>query len=673
MRKHFFERIPVCLYILLWCSNTPLFGQDDSIKTVLLNDVMITAEQKQTSQQLVQFFRYNQGATLEDILSRLPEMSLIRRSSYGMEPTIRNYSAGQVNVMVGGMRLHGACTDKMDPATIYIEPINLENIQLQTGTQGSLKGSALGGTIDMKIAEPVYYDDNRVHGTIQTGYQSVSNGFYGAGILQGSHGRWAYRTSGTFRMSDNYTDGDGKEVAFSQFNKVNATLAARYRLTDYSFVQADVIADDGWDIGYPALPMDVGMAKARIASVSYQEHDPSKIRQHNEMKLYYNKVRHSMDDTKRPDVPIHMDMPGLSETAGFYATTDLKFSPGNSLLLRADASTTFLTASMTMYPEDEPPMYMLTWPDNRRNQGGISAQWQWQADTMKTLKVQARLDAVQSMLTTQEAKDHVSVTGGNTNNRFDLLKNLGVQYVRKFRNNRWLQASAGFAERMPTASELYGFYLYNAFDNYDYIGATDLKNEQSLQAEIGAGSTRKKFKWQAAVYYHYMFDYILGEVNPDYSAMTIGANGVKVYTNSGNAWKAGGEASLQWQMAPLFAVVSTVRYTYAQHDTGDALPFISPFKNITSFRYAAKRFSVQAEYEAAAAQNHISTIAGERITSGYFLTHFRTGYVFPWGKNLMNLQAGIENIFDATYREHLDWGNLYRPGRNIYLQIQVGF
>ena len=36
-----------------------------------------------------------------------------------------------------------------------------------------------------------------------------------------------------------------------------------------------------------------------------------------ETKLYFNTITHTMDDTKRPVVPIHMDMPGWSDTYGF--------------------------------------------------------------------------------------------------------------------------------------------------------------------------------------------------------------------------------------------------------------------------------------------------------------------------------------------------------------------
>jgi iron complex outermembrane receptor protein len=39
----------------------------------------------------------------------------------------------------------------------------------------------------------------------------------------------------------------------------------------------------------------------------------------------------------------------------------------------------------------------------------------------------------------------------------------------------------------------------------------------------------------------------------------------------------------------------------------------------------------------------------------------------------MEIQAGVENILDKQYHEHLDWGNINRPGRNVYAQIKIFF
>jgi iron complex outermembrane receptor protein len=648
-------------------------AQQDSIKTVVLNDVSVFASGKKPTQQLVHFFKANQSATLEDILGRLPEISLMRRGPYGMEPSIRSMNGGQINVLIGGMRLHGACTDKMDPPTIYVEPINLENLQLQTGSQGFLKGSSIGGTLDMKLAEPQFNEDEKLHGSVQSGYQSVSKGFYEAAVLNYNKGRWAFRGSGTYRKNANYTNGNGDEVLFSQYNKTNFSLSTAYRLTHQTQVLADVILDNGWDIGYPALPMDVGFARANLFSLAIRNTDASRKWSSREAKLYYNYVNHSMDDTKRPSVPMHMDMPGQSKTAGFYAEAFRRIGNRQTLQVRADGASTFLTASMTMYPPNESPMYMLTWPDNRRNQAGISASWQWKPDSTHNINISARLDGVQSMLASEEAKDHISITGGNTGSRLDLLKNLSLSASRKLHANWTLSANAGYAERMPTASELYGFYLYNAFDGYDYIGNTGLKTENAFNADASLAWQKPGIRLQATVFYSHISHYIMGEVDTDYSTMTIGAKGVKVYRQQGWAQLGGSEASVQWKMNSRWALVNTLRFTLAQHEYGDPLPFIAPLKNIGSLRYAFNRFSAQAEYEASAAQNRINESTGEMATPGFVLAHARVGYSFPLGKTQLGLQAGVENIFDEAYREHLDWGGILRPGRNIYMQVKVSF
>lgn len=106
----------------------PLFGlqaqvhtpaASDTARSVMLQEVQITATQKSRQSNLYHFFSTNGAATTEDILARMPEINLIRRGSYGMEPVIRAYNTGQVQLLLDGMRIHGACTDKMDPASIY--------------------------------------------------------------------------------------------------------------------------------------------------------------------------------------------------------------------------------------------------------------------------------------------------------------------------------------------------------------------------------------------------------------------------------------------------------------------------------------------------------------------------------------------------------------------------
>lgn len=673
MKKSIFLILLISSGLLTHSQSQPRVLTEDSSRIVELSEVTVTTIQKPAQHQLINFFKTNNSSTLEEILSRLPEVSLLRRGSYGMEPSIRSFTGGQINVLVDGMRIHGACTDKMDPATIYIEPINLENLQVQTAFTGFISGSAIGGTLNMKMAEPDFLNVNKVTGIISSGYQTAAKSFYESARLNYSTGKWAFRMSGTYRNNKNYRSGGGDIIDFSQYEKVNYSLSAKYQHTPYTYFKADLLGDDGWNIGYPALPMDVGYAAARIGSLSMHRENPSNSLYKWQVKIYANKIDHSMDDTKRPNVPMHMDMPGWSKTYGAYSEAELKINKKQRLQLRADGSSTFLKASMTMYQPGELPMYMLTWPDNRKNQYGLSISWLMQLDSSLKLQLTGRTDLITHHLISQEAKDQVSIFGYPSANRNDLLKNISALLSKKISQKIKVSASIAYAERIPTASELYGFYLFNSNDGYDYIGNPELNIEKSLQADLSAMYNWKNNRVQLSYFYSRLFDYITGTINSSFSTMTIGANGVKEFINIPDATVTGIEGSVILKPIPVIDVVSTIRYTAGKDNEGRSLPFIAPLKSTTSVRYQPKNFSVQLETEAASKQDRVSIKSGEDFTPGYFLVHTRLGYSTKMFDNAIELQAGMENIFDRKYHEHLDWGNIPRQGRNVYVQVKVSF
>ena len=103
---------------------------------------------------------------------------------------------------------------------------------------------------------------------------------------------------------------------------------------------------------------------------------------------------------------------------------------------------------------------------------------------------------------------------------------------------------------------------------------------------------------------------------------------------------------------------------------GAPLPLIPPLKIVNSLRYDIATIHVQAEYEWAAAQNRINPSAGEQKTASWTTLALRTG----WSINsFLQCNAGVENLFDKNYREHLDWGGIPRQGRNFYLNAVYTF
>ena len=660
--------------ISLLLANNHLFANNsfhDTTKVIELNEVVVLG--KTSKEQLIHFYKTNQASTLEDILGRLPELSFVRRGAYGMEPSIRSFSGGQINVLIDGMRIHGACTDKMDPATIYIEPMNLQNLQLQTSSNGFTSGSSIGGTINMKMAEADFSDQLSFKTSALSGYQSAANSFFESLVLNVSNKKWAIRLNGTYRNSSNYKAGNGSVIPFTQYEKTNYALSVKYRRSAYTYLKLDYLGDDGWNIGYPALPMDVGFASAKIASISLNYENFRKRFQSGTLKIYANTIRHYMDDTKRPNIPMHMDMPGYSTTAGFMSQATLKLFNNHLLHLSADGSATYLKASMTMYAPGEPPMFMLTWPNNRKIQSGISALWNIPVDSNWSAQLAARIDYFVYELTSQFAKEQTSILGYPSTSRKNLLKNSSVRITRNVPRNFRISAGISYSERMPTASELYGFYLYNKSDNHDYIGNLLLKPEHSYNTELSTQYLGYKTKITITGFYNKVSNYIYGMLLPGYSAMTIGASGVKSYTNLSSATFAGIETTVLSSIRSDLLLTSALKYIHAEKSDRTPVPFISPIKNITSLRYQKTNYSIQLEYEAAAQQKKIDANAGEDKTPGYQLIHLRGGYNFNIKSTTLLVQTGIENLFNKFYHDHLDWGNIARPGRNLYIQLKVSW
>lgn len=645
----------------------------DTTRLVELGEVTLTAKRQSVKEQLLQFFRANQSSTLEEILSRLPEISLTRRGPYGMEPSIRSFSSGQINLLVDGMKIHGACTDKMDPATIYIEPTNLSNLIVNQTAQGILQGSSIGGTINMQLQEPRFGSLRPTTGSISSGFQSAANSFFESVKINYYRGKWAFLGTGTFRKANEYKSGGKILVPFSQHSKVNYSLAALRRLTENLSLKINLLADDGWNIGYPALPMDVGYAAARIASGELVYSHPEKQWNLLRLKIYTNEVRHYMDDTRRPNVPIHMDMPGRSVTSGFFSEAYVRVSLKKTFRFRVDASKTNLHASMTMYQAGQLPMYMLTWPNNANRQLGIAASFHQQIDSATSLHLSSRLDASGYFLTTASARDHMAILQFTKKGRSFFLKNIAAEFTKHLSNNLRSSFSLSYSERLPTSSELFGFYLFNAADGFDYMGNPLLQAEGAYQADWLFQYTHKKFRLQTTFFVASLRNTILPQIIHSFSPMTIGSLGVKQSNNRSTAVKTGIESILSATLQKNISLVNTFRYWRGTDHSGTPLPLVAPLQNSTALKFSAGLNNIQAESIVSAKQDRFNKEAGEDNTPSYFVFHLRYQRTMFVQKTQLNIQCGIENLLDARYHDHLDWRNIPRLGRNFYLLMEFRF
>lgn len=656
--------------IILFTATLSAYAQDgDSLQSRTLEEIVVEGV-KTEGDTLQNFYRSNVSATTENILSRMKGVTLIRRGAYGQEPVFRGLSGGQLNVTIDGMKIFGACTDKMDPVTIYVEPQNLQSIQAMMGTNGSMLGSTIGGTLNMKLAEPVVGHGN-LSARSGVDFQSAARAVNYFLAVNAGRAQSGYRVNVNYRNSNNYRAGGGEVIRYSQYEKINLSVAGKWSLAKYDTLQADVLLDQGKNIGFPALPMDVGRATAGIYSLTYRRVAPWFVFHNLKAKVYHNTIVHTMDDTQRENVAMHMDMPGASKTSGVFVEGDVHIFHEHQTIMRADYFTNVVLGEMTMYPDEGSPMYMQTAPEARRHNAGLFISQQFRMDNDNKFLFSFRGDIAGDYLVPGIGRQQWEVFDPSLDNTtMHFLTTFSVNYKRNLSNRLTMELQGGYGERMATLNERYGFYLFNRFDGYDYLGSPELQNESSWNVESTISYFGSRIELQITPFYQSINDYIMGRVDDGLSTMTPGARGVKKNTNIRWAQLTGVDVMLLASPVPSLQWITTLKYTHGINSLHEAMPLIPPLKSVTSLRFEEKRVNVQAEWEWAAKQSHVSNSFDEQQTPSYTVLNLRAGLKLnaSW-----QFSTGIENLLDSHYREHLDWGGIPRPGRNVYLNVVYRF
>ena len=363
------------------------FSQEaDSIKTKELKEVLVVGTKAALHEKQTKTL-----ATLDEFLQKSTKVDLIKRGAYAWEPIINGMATERTVVTIDGMRIFGACTDKMDPVTSYVEVSNLSEATISSGQQGSCHGNTIGGSIDLKRSQRQFTNAGWEF-FVNSGYETNNRQKIIGSAINYADNLFYVDTDVMFRDAENYKAGNDKEIQFSQFRKLNLSAISGYRLASNKNIEASVIFDRATNVGYPALPMDVSLAEALITSVKFNYKPNLEQIDNWETKLYFNTITHTMDDTKRPVVPIHMDMPGWSDTYGFYSKVNGKYKK-HQFLANLNSFYNRSVAEMTMYPSDpnENLMFMYTWPDIRTLYTGIYLEDNFEINCHSNLKFTTNL------------------------------------------------------------------------------------------------------------------------------------------------------------------------------------------------------------------------------------------------------------------------------------------
>jgi iron complex outermembrane receptor protein len=665
MSNVFFDKLIFCaggLFVSL-----PVFSASDSVATegvrkeIDIDEIVIQSTAHRKTE-------VGKGglASIDEYLQHLQKVNMIKRGGYAWEPVVNSMQTERLSTTIDGMKIFSACTDRMDPVTSYVETGNLQQINLKSGLDGNPQAAGnIGGSIDLRLRK-VGFDKQHLGYNLQAGVES--NGWvqvYGADAEVSSH-RF-YGNFGVFRRhADNYKTGDGTEVLYSQFTKVNGFANVGWQPKDNHILEATAIYDVATNVGYPALRMDVKSAKGLITALSYRRERMEGWFHRWETKLYYNRITHDMDDTHRPNVVIHMDMPGRSSTTGIYSLLQ-GFRGKHEYQLNYDLYYNKLYADMTMHPEGGAPMFMLTWPDVRTLNTGVSLSDDVLLSNDHALHFSAKVSGQYRNIASEEGYNALEIYFTDmARSRWEGEGHLSAGYT--FTHGGWkLGAGVGYGNRTPTVTEECGYFLNNIFDQYDYIGNPNLKNEtaKELNATIGWRDDRWYINLEGNIFF--LTNYIIGVPETRLSSMTLGAAGVKIYRNLHSARIGNVALTIDYTATPWMRLHLDGGYAYGSESTGNRLPLIAPLTCKPSLHFTVKEFSLELGAELCDRHRDYSAKYGETETPGYAVYHAHVQWDTKAWKHNLTLRAGVENLLDRSYSTYSDWNHIPQKGRNFFL------
>ena len=647
-------------------SRAQVSQQEIQRDTTILDEVTITAMAKRKIETEMKM-----AVSVDEFLASSDNISFIKRGAYAWEPLLNNMGTERSTITIDGMHIFGACTDKMDPITSYVESNNLSTIDVASGQEGNMHGATVAGSIDLKRKSTPFGLEKSWSGAYQAGFESNNKQFFNLGNLSYSSDKLVADASIAFRKAGNYADGNSNKVNHSQYQKFNTSLGLAYKTSKLSSVKVDGIFDQANDVGFPALPMDLWLSRAIITSAAYKQLFEEGLVRAWDTKIYFNAMEHYMDDTKRPENLVHMDMPGWSTTYGLVSQANLK-RDNYRADIQLNTYQNLSIAEMTMYPQDrsKKTMFAYSWPWVTTRFAGLSMSNSWDISATSTVSAGGSLGWHYNR--SKYVEFNRIFHPGAPQQKDRLLPSLHASYALQI-NQFDFSAGVGYGHRAPSVSEAYGYYIYNSFDRYDYVGNPDLKNEVSYELNARAGYTNERLGIEAKANYFHIENYIVGRILNLGSPMNYQSVGVKGYTSLDYARLFNLSVNGLYDILPHLHWKGTLSYARATDDKGGNLPFIRPLSYQTSLHFMHQGFSIQASVNGDLAQEHFSPEYGEDHTPAYIVWNLSADYRFRFNKYSAVIQVGAENLFDAFYSTYADWGNIPRMGRNIFTSLKFNF
>ncbi len=632
----------------------------------------------------------------------------------------------RINVTMDGMTIHGGGPNWMAPPLHHIPAGLMDELIVTQGIAPITSGGGIGGAATAMWKRPEYNSGRewKFTGDTETAFGTVDSSSSVSGIVGASSASHRIYAVGSRDEGDNYETPQG-EVAATQYERDFFGIGYGYSDGTHSF---DIHAHklDTEDTGTPSLPMDIDWFETGTWSAKYRgDFDRFGI----EVQLYGSDVDHGMSNSLLRTTPDFSSLPlppfvgddqrnvlTDSNESGFRVAVDFALGAGE-VVIGADGKNADHHA--TVFDADFAPFFVNNFNNSRVDETAFFAQWcavldqAWYVEAgvrladvkMSTGNVDAfparLVDMNPAMWPMGTPPRAVWMLREAFNNSVRDQEDSNLDWVLKTRYQATdeLVIELGFAQkvRSPMYQERYLWIPLEANaglgDGNNYVGNPMLEPEQSRQVELGFDWTRGDFYFSPRLYRRDVDDYIQGipATNMTVIGVSANANGDPTPLKFANtdAEFTGADMTLGFRFnseVRFEGIYSTV--DGKRGDINDNLYRVNPDNLRLAVYFARDQFNAKLEQVVVLDQDDVSLTNtldpanpnnNSAGTAGYNLTNA----FFGWDVgNGLALSAGIENLFDEDYTDHLTGFNrvlniivpqgsrMPGPGRNLFGRLQ---
>ncbi len=615
-----------------------------------------------------------------DYLKTIPGFATLRSGGTNGDPVLRGMFGSRINLMTNDGAMSGACPSRMDNALSYIAPETYDRLVVIKGPQTVLwGGGASAGTVRFEREIPYFAEP----GVQASGSALVGSGNRNDQVLDISAGtpRGYARVSANRSEADDYEDGNG-DVVPSAWKKWNADAALGWTPDEDTVLELSAGSGDA-QARYAGRGMDGAQFRRDSLGVRFEKKRIGGVLDAVVANVYQNDVDHVMDNytLRDPDPTGSMPMPMASNVAhrtrgGRVATTwqSGRWEVTTGLDLRASRHSQRSASGRGAYRA-------VPWTfDAKFQTWGVFAETHWHITDTHHLMSGVRLDRAKVedlRLRTGGMMPMPNPTAGMA--REESLPSAFVRYEYDM-GGRWgAYAGLGHTQRMPDYWELFSPTRGPAGAPNAFAG---VQPERTTQLDIGVQYKGSKVDAWASLYAGRVQDFILFDYARGMMGNTTQAHNV-------DAAIRGGEAGIDWRPADGWTLSGALSYAWGEvRDTGTALPQMPPLEARLSASREQGAWTWGALWRVVASQDRVSTRQGNIVgrdlgpSAGFAVFSLNGGYRFSDG---VQLTAGIDNLFDRAYSEHLNLGGnsafgypadpvrIGEPGRTAWVKLNLRY